>query len=95
MAGGAPPLRAYGALIQGYARLRQVEPALALLRDFYQLGGNPDAQMFDTLVDLCMRTGEFKRALQVGFCICSHFPSSSLEASIRKAFVQAVVPRAD
>jgi hypothetical protein len=42
-----------------------VDSALSTLRNFYQLGGVPDAQMFDTLVDLCMRTGQFKRALEV------------------------------
>ena len=60
-----PPLAAYGALIAGYARYRDADMALSALQDFFELGGQPDAQMFDTVLDVCVRTGRFKRAMQV------------------------------
>ncbi len=40
-----------------------------MLRDFFERGGTPDDQMFDTVMDLCMRTGEFRRAMQVRLCL--------------------------
>ena len=64
-AGRPPPLEAYGALLAEYARRRDAEAALSVLRDFCERGGTPDDQMFDTVMDLCMRTGEFRRAMQV------------------------------
>ncbi|CAL8460726.1 g257 [Coccomyxa elongata] len=63
--GRQPPLEAYGALLAEYARRRDAEAALSVLRDFFERGGTPDDQMFDTVMDLCMRTGEFRRAMQV------------------------------
>lgn len=65
-AGLPPPLAAYGALIAGYARFKDADLALSALQDFFELGGQPDAQMFDTVLDVCVRTGRFKRAMQVG-----------------------------
>lgn len=35
------------------------------MRDFWQQGGDPDDSMFEVLVTLCVRTGEFRKALQV------------------------------
>jgi pentatricopeptide repeat protein len=64
-AGRPPPLEAYGALLAGYARRKQTEAALSALQDFVQRGGTPDSIMFDTVVNLCVRTGEFRRAMQV------------------------------
>lgn len=58
-------MEAYGALLAGYARRRNTEAALSALQEFVERGGTPDAQMFDTVVDLCVCTGEFKRAMQV------------------------------
>lgn len=52
-------------LWQGYARLNQAEAALDVMRDFWQQGGDPDDSMFEVLVTLCVRTGEFRKALQV------------------------------
>ena len=40
--------------------------ALSALQDFFELGGQPDAQMFDTVLDVCVRTGHFRRAMQAG-----------------------------
>ena len=52
-------------MLAGYARLQDTEAALGTLQAFVGAGGAPDSRMFDTLVDLCVRTGEFKRAMQV------------------------------
>lgn len=62
-----PPLEAYGALVAGYARRKDADMALSALQDFFELGGQPDAQMFDTVLDVCVRTGHFRRAMQAGF----------------------------
>ena len=64
-AGEPPPQQAYGALIAGYARTRDIDSALAALRTFHSVGGVPDTRMFDVLIDVCIKQGEFKRALQV------------------------------
>ena len=53
------------AAVQGYARLNQAEAALDVMREFWQQGGEPDDSMFEVLVTLCVRTGEFRKALQV------------------------------
>jgi leucine-rich PPR motif-containing protein len=62
--GAAPPLEAHGAVVAGYARLKLVQPAVDAVRRFHASGGTPDVQMLDTLVDVCVRTGEFKMAMQ-------------------------------
>ncbi|KAL3156917.1 hypothetical protein ABBQ38_001179 [Trebouxia sp. C0009 RCD-2024] len=59
------PVEAFGATIKGYARLNNAEAALDVLREFWQQGGEPDDTMFEVLVNLCVRTGEFRKALQV------------------------------
>ncbi len=64
-AGQRPPVQAYGAVIGGYSKERDLDAALEVVKLFYQEGGDPDRGMFDSLVELCMRSGEFKRALQV------------------------------
>lgn len=51
--------------VQGYARMNQAEAALDVMREFWQQGGEPDDSMFEVLVTLCVRTGEFRKALQV------------------------------
>ena len=63
-AGLPPPVEAAGAVLAGYARRGDAEAALDSLQRFARAGGAPDARMFDTLVDLCVRTGEFRRAMQ-------------------------------
>ena len=64
-----PRLLCYSELVflflQGYARLNQAEAALDVMREFWQAGGEPDDSMFEVLVTLCVRTGEFRKALQV------------------------------
>jgi len=59
-----PPVEAFGAVVTGYARLKLVAPAVQTVRRFNAAGGTPDVQMLDMLVDLCVRTGEFKIAMQ-------------------------------
>lgn len=59
-----PPVEAYGAVVSGYVRMKLVDPAVQTVRRFNAAGGNPDIQMLDMLADLCVRTGEFKIAMQ-------------------------------
>ena len=44
--------------------MKLVAPAVDVVRRFHGAGGTPDQQMLDQLVDLCVRTGEFKVAMQ-------------------------------
>jgi len=62
--GTGPPVEAFGAVVTGYVRLKSVNAAVNTVRKFHSLGGQPDAQMLDQLVDLCVRTGEYKVAMQ-------------------------------
>ena len=63
-AGIGPPVEAFGAVVTGYVRLKSVNAAVSTVRKFHSVGGQPDAQMLDQLVDLCVRTGEYKVAMQ-------------------------------
>jgi leucine-rich PPR motif-containing protein len=62
--GVPPPVEAHGAVVAGYVRLKLVQPAVDTVRRFHASGGTPDVQMLDMLVDLCVRTGEYKTAMQ-------------------------------
>lgn len=75
--GQPPPVEAYGALVAGYARLRQAQPALGAVRRYHAAGGAPDKRMLETLADVSLRVGEYKVAMQVGgwgacarACVC-------------------------
>ena len=70
-----PSLEAYGTIVAGYARRRDADMALSALQDFFELGGQPDLQMFDTVLDVCVRTGHFRRAMQVGSSSQSLMPA--------------------
>jgi len=59
-----PPVEAFGAVVTGYVKLKQVNHAVDAVRRFHSAGGTPDIRMLDQLVDLCVRTGEFKVAMQ-------------------------------
>lgn len=59
-----PPVEAFGAVVSGYVRLKLVRPAVETVRKFHGLGGTPDIQMLDQLIDLCIRTGDYKVAMQ-------------------------------
>ncbi|KAK9868727.1 hypothetical protein WJX84_006572 [Apatococcus fuscideae] len=63
--GQPPPIEAYGAVIEGYAKQLDAEAALGVLKDFFELGGEADSRMYDIVVDVCVRTQKFQRALQV------------------------------
>ena len=58
------------AVLQGYAQRQEVQPALRVVKKFWELGGMPDQAMFDCIAELCVRTGEFKPALQVSVATC-------------------------
>lgn len=64
-AGQPPPIEAYGAVIEGYAKQQDADAALAVLKAFFLLGGEADSRMYDIVVDVCVRTHKFQRALQV------------------------------
>ena len=58
-------MEGFGALVLGYARLREVVPAMDAVKRFHSMGGAPDVQMLDVLVNLAVRTGDLKVAMQV------------------------------
>lgn len=62
--GTGPPVEAFGAVVAGYVRLKMVNAAVNTVRKFHAIGGEPDVQMLDQLIDLCVRTGEYKVAMQ-------------------------------
>ena len=64
-AGQPPPIEAFGAVVEGYAQQRDAEAALAVLKTFFEQGGEADARMYDIVVDVCVRAHKFQRALQV------------------------------
>eukprot|EP00889_Picochlorum_renovo_P001348 jgi/Picre1/28378/NNA_003783.t1 len=59
-----PPVEAFGAVVAGYVRLKMVNAAVKTVRRFHSIGGQPDVQMLDQLIDLCVRTGDYKVAMQ-------------------------------
>lgn len=63
--GQPPPLAAHGAVMSGHARRRDFASATKALQRFVDAGGNPNSRMYNTLVDIAMRTGDYKKALQV------------------------------
>jgi hypothetical protein len=70
-----PPIEAFGALIEGYAREQQLQPALGAFRAFLRMGGRPHRTMLDNVVGLCLKAGEVRWASQVrtaqvvGLCV--------------------------
>lgn len=64
-AGLPPPLTAHSAVMSGHARRRDFVSASKALQDFIDLGGTPNARMYNTLVDTAMRMGDYNKALQV------------------------------
>lgn len=59
-----PPVESHGAVVAGYARLKDVQLAVDTVRRFHASGGTPDVPMLDILADVGIRTGEFKTAMQ-------------------------------
>lgn len=57
------PIKAFTPLIFTFAKQRRVEEALEYTRRFLEAGGEADDVLIDILIGLCVRTGEFRRAL--------------------------------
>lgn len=62
--GKPPPVEAYGAVVSGYARLKQMKSAVKAVRNFHAAGGVPDQKMLNQLVDVCIHVGDYKLAMQ-------------------------------
>lgn len=59
------PTAAFGAYIRGWKARREVQPAVAAFRHFLSIGGKPHVGMSNDLVQLCLRCGEPKLAVQI------------------------------
>ena len=70
---GPPPVQAFGALIQGYTRAAFLERALEAMKEFCRRGGVPDNRMLNCIVPLCLQSGSYSQAVQVGWrlVLCS------------------------
>ena len=62
--GKPPPVEAFGALVRGYYRRRELRPLLAAFRRFMRAGGRPNRKMANAVVRLCLVSGETTMALQ-------------------------------
>ncbi|CAG9466865.1 unnamed protein product [Pedinophyceae sp. YPF-701] len=58
-------LKAFAILIGGYCNVQDVDKALDATKRLYEDGLEPDDAIFSQLMDLFVRTGEWRRALQV------------------------------
>lgn len=90
--GEPPPLEAYGALVAGYSRLRLVEQAVGAVRRYHAAGGSPDVRMLQSLADVCVRTGEYKVAMQTVRAL--ELLGHPVEKDKYRALVQAEAKRA-
>lgn len=59
-----PPVEAYGALIRGYYKRKELRPLVAAFRKFLSLGGIPNRPMANAVVRLCLLKGDNTTALQ-------------------------------
>ena len=59
-----PPVEAYGALIKGYYKRKELKPLVAAFRKFLSLGGIPHRAMANAVVRLCLLKGDNTTALQ-------------------------------
>lgn len=57
--------KAFGALMKGYRRERDLEGALSVVQRMVGLGLEPDMRALDGLVDLCILTGNWRKAAGV------------------------------
>ncbi|GAX83758.1 hypothetical protein CEUSTIGMA_g11183.t1 [Chlamydomonas eustigma] len=62
--GRSPPVEAYGALIRGYYRLKDLPPLVAAFRSFLRMGGKPNRKMANAVVRLSLLEGQLNIALQ-------------------------------
>jgi hypothetical protein len=60
-----PPVEAFAALIRGYRRAGSKGRAVATLRRFLSLGGQPCRVMCNDVITLCLRDSDVKTARQV------------------------------
>lgn len=60
-----PPIEAFTPVILSHAKAKRVDAALEYTRRFLQQGGEADDVLIEILVEMCMRTGEFRRAMQL------------------------------
>lgn len=59
-----PPVEAYGALVKGYYKKKELGPLVAAFRKFLSLGGIPHRSMANAVVRLCLLKGDNTTALQ-------------------------------
>ena len=59
-----PPVEAYGALIRGYYKRKELGPLVTAFRKFLSLGGIPHRSMANAVVRLCLLKGDNTTALQ-------------------------------
>ena len=59
-----PPVEAFGALVRGYYRLRELKPLIVAFRRFLRAGGRPNRKMANAVVRLCLLSDETSTALQ-------------------------------
>jgi hypothetical protein len=62
--GHPPPVEAYGALIRGYYRLKDLPPLMAAFQKFLRMGGRPNCKMANAVVRLSLLKGQLNTALQ-------------------------------
>ena len=89
-AGAAPPpVQAFGALIASYARASLLDRALGAMKEFCRRGGVPDAAMVGSIVPLCLKSGSYRKAVQVqcpflrDSCNSVHLPDIPSELAYR------------
>ena len=58
------PIGAHGSVLTGYVRLTQAREAFQFVRRYHAAGNTPDKRMLGELADVCVRSGEYKLAMQ-------------------------------
>ena len=59
------PVEAFGAIIHGYTKRRDLSAAIAKFRWFCNMGGHPDSPMLDTLLRSCIMKRDLPHALKI------------------------------
>lgn len=60
-----PPLQAYISVVKGWANLRELRQAVDVVEEYCETGGVYEPQIFDIVVILAVRQGQFRQALKV------------------------------
>ncbi len=84
--GRPPPVEAYGALIRGYYRRRELGPLLASFRAFLRMGGRPNRKMSNAVVRMCLVNGKLSIAMQVRARFSCCFSTSVRKSECRLIF---------